>query len=276
MAAASPVTEPSQLGFPIATGLTAEVFGWGEGRVLKLYLPWVSSEVLEREFMITRAVHAAGVPSPAVFETLQIGNRHGIVFERIHGDSMVTRVARKPWTLFAAARQLAELHSTVHDHPAPAELPSQRERLELWINNPGHFAPAEKRRALDHSARLPTANRLCHGDFHPANILFTSKGPLIIDWSAATRGHPLADVARTSVLFETAPLPDDLPLQLRILMKFSRRLLHSCYLKRYLQLRRGTMEEIEFWRIPHRFAGRAWQAQRRAAMAQVESAADFG
>src|SRR2546421_182484 len=89
-----------------------------------------------------RAVHAAGVPSRAVFEPLQIGNRHGIVFERIHGYSVVTRVARKPWTLFAAARQLAELHATLHDHPAPAELPTQRERLELWINSPGDFPPA--------------------------------------------------------------------------------------------------------------------------------------
>ena len=205
---------------------------------------------------------------------MQLGNRYGIVFEHIQGESMVTRVAKKPWTLFAAARQLAELHVGVHDHAAPPELPAQREQLERQIERAEGFSEDKKRRALEHAARLPDDSRaLCHGDFHPGNILFNQDNnhqAVIIDWSAATRGHPLADVARTSVLFEIARILSSAPVQVRIIMKFARRLLHTHYLQAYLKLRPGTLDDIEFWRVPQRFAGAAWLAARQAAMSKAD------
>ena len=39
--------------------------------------------------------------------------------------------------------------------------------------------------------------RVCHGDFHPDNILVSSKEPIAIDWTNAYVGNPLGDVART-------------------------------------------------------------------------------
>ncbi len=42
--------------------------------------------------------------------------------------------------------------------------------------------------------------RLLHGDFHPNNILYTASGPVVIDWSFASSGDPLLDVARTLAL----------------------------------------------------------------------------
>jgi len=42
---------------------------------------------------------------------------------------------------------------------------------------------------------------MCHGDFHPGNVMLSDRGPMIIDWVDACRGNPLADVARTSILF---------------------------------------------------------------------------
>jgi hypothetical protein len=46
----------------IGKGLTSEVFGRGEDRVLKLFFPWVPESTVQREFDITRTVHAAGAP----------------------------------------------------------------------------------------------------------------------------------------------------------------------------------------------------------------------
>ncbi|MDE6790423.1 MAG: aminoglycoside phosphotransferase family protein, partial [Clostridia bacterium] len=43
---------------------------------------------------------------------------------------------------------------------------------------------------------------LCHGDFHPSNIIITADGtPYIIDWAHATQGNASADVARTYLMF---------------------------------------------------------------------------
>jgi uncharacterized protein (TIGR02172 family) len=253
----------------IGSGLTSEVFSWGDTRALKLFLPWVTEATIQREFLIAQATHAAGVPIPAAFEMVQIGKRLGIVLERVRGDSLVRQVERKPWTLFAAARQLAELHAHIHSFAAPDGLPTQREQLDRWTDQAESFSDAKKAEARRHVARLPAASCLCHGDFHPGNIILTANGPVIIDWSGATRGHALGDVARTSVLFESASLPPSTPLHILFLMKVSRRLLHSTYLKRYLELRPGTMEEIETWRVAQRMAGAAWRAWQRDAMAKA-------
>ena len=95
----------------IGKGLTAQVYGWGQGRVLKLFESWRPEEKVERELRATRAVHAAGLPAPAVYEIVEVEARQGIVFERIDGPSMFEQVIARPWRLFAAARQLAELHA---------------------------------------------------------------------------------------------------------------------------------------------------------------------
>ena len=250
----------------VGTGLTSEVFSWGDDHVLKLFLPWVASATIEREFGVTQAICASGVPTPAAIEILQVGERRGIVFERIRGMSLLKRVEGRPWMLFAGARQLAELHARIHACAAPDQLPTQRGQLERWIDEADDFTHEQKERARRHVSKLPAAACLCHGDFHPDNILLTESGPKIIDWSAATRGHPLADVARTSVLFESANLPPTSPVHIRFLMKIARRMLHSAYLKRYLQLSPAALEEIEFWRVPQRMAGSAWRAGRRKAM----------
>ena len=245
----------------LGKGLTSEVFTWGEDCAVKLFLPWMSIAAVEREFTVTRTVHEAGVPSPAVRELIQVGNRNGIVFERVRGVSLLQQVSKRPWTLFSAARRLAELHTHVHERALSAGLPSQREQIERRIGNARNLSHAELEIAKEYLGVLPEGTRLCHGDFHPANILLTTGGPIIIDWSGATCGHPLVDVAQTSVLFERAPLPTDAAYHVHLLMKVARQMLHKTYLRRYLSLRPGGMKELERWRVLLRIAGAGWREQ---------------
>jgi aminoglycoside phosphotransferase (APT) family kinase protein len=47
---------------------------------------------------------------------------------------------------------------------------------------------------------LPEGERLCHGDFHPFNILGPPSRPTLIDWLDASSGVPAADVCRSYIL----------------------------------------------------------------------------
>jgi len=89
---------------------------------------------------------------------------------------------------------------------------------------------------------------LCHGDYHPENVLMTRTGTLIIDWFTATCGNPLADVARTSLLLEAAELPAS-PLA-QWLLGLARAVVHRAYLRRYLRQSRVRPEDIAAWRLP--------------------------
>lgn len=51
---------------------------------------------------------------------------------------------------------------------------------------------------------MPRREHLCHGDFHPGNVILSATDEVVIDWVDASLGDPLADVARTSVLLSGA------------------------------------------------------------------------
>jgi aminoglycoside phosphotransferase (APT) family kinase protein len=102
--------------------------------------------------------------------------------------------------------------------------------------------------ALDRLAQLSDGDVVCNGDFHPDNVVLSRRGPVIIDWSDATRGNPLADVARTSLLFQLANLPPHTPG--RGLIEVGRAIFHRLYLRRYFQLQSASRDELRAWQLP--------------------------
>jgi len=242
----------------IALGGTAEVFTWGDNQVLKLLLEGYPASDVEREARVTEAAHQFGLPVPAVEGVVEMDGRWGIVFERVEGPSMLIAMSKRG--KFAVyARMLAELHAGIHSREI-TELPSQREMLESRIKEVmaavaslTENTPEEREQlrrviegALEVLGQLPDGSAVCHGDYHPDNIIISARGPIIIDWLDATKGNPLADVARTSLLFRVSVPPGAGPV-LRYITHLGGSLLNSIYLKKYLRLRSVTREEIAAW-----------------------------
>ena len=71
---------------------------------------------------------------------------------------------------------------------------------------------------------------MCHGDFHPMNILGSPGREMVVDWLDASRGDPAADVCRSYVL-----------------MKPSYPALASAYLAIYSELSGVGKERILRW-----------------------------
>lgn len=253
MSTPAPPGDPSARtprGALVGRGMTADVYAWGDGRVLKLFHPGRPRHSVEREYRVARAVHAAGVPAPDAFEVVEVGGRWGIVFARVDGPSVLRHVQSRPWALFSAVRWLAELQARIHDCEAPAGLPSQRERVAAGIDAAPGLSAADRQAARARLAELPDGGALCHGDFHPENVLLTGRGPVVIDWSGAARGHPLGDLAVTSRLMRTAGLPPWAPAHAHLMMACFRPALHRSYLKWYFRRCPGTRREVEAWQVP--------------------------
>jgi Ser/Thr protein kinase RdoA (MazF antagonist) len=228
----------------IAIGRTAEVYAWNDRQVLKLFRPEWPDEAVEREASIARAVWEAGLPAPSVGNLLEVEGRRGLILERIDGPSLGTRTGARPWTVLRAARALADLHAQIHDKRVPA-LPSQRESLRSQIDAAPELPGRTREAVLDVLARRPHGEQLCHGDFHPENVLVTNGGMTVIDWFCASQGNPAADVARSSLLLTAAaPLSSPIPTWL---LEGGRRLFHRAYLKRYLDLRPTDLDELRLW-----------------------------
>ena len=243
------------LGTPIAFGRTAEIYPWKDNQVLKLFYDWFSLESIEYEARIARAVHASGLPVPAVGEILRVKDRNGLVYERVDGVSMLEVVFRKPWTAFHYGRRMAELHAEMHASTVEVKLPFQREKLTRRIGESKILPPNLISGLMAALASLPDGGQLCHGDFFPGNIMLTGRGEIIIDWIDASSGNPLADVARTTIIILGAVEASQLP---NPLLKAVARLFHAAYLRRYFALRTGGEEQYRRW-LPVMAGARVWE-----------------
>ena len=229
---------------PVAQGRTAEIYTWDAHHILKLYRDWCPSNWVEYESRIARAVHAAGIPSPAPGEILQVNGRRGLIYERIDGLSMLQDMNRHPWTIWKHARTLAELHVNIHRNSIPG-LPSYKDQLHSAIERTQYLTEVLRDKSLRLLESLPEGQTLCHGDYHPDNILLTSDGPLVIDWMTACSGSSWADVARTRLLLTIGP--KGAGKQVSRLIRTAVWLYHRIYLNRYLASVPDRNHELDRW-----------------------------
>src|SRR6266498_2632911 len=106
-------------GKPIAAGRTAEIYAWGEGRVIKLLRPGFPAYLIQQAEVITTAIYQAGIAAPKIFEVVEVDGRPGIVYERIDGPSLTGSIERHPFRLRDHAALLARLHAAIHTHIYP-------------------------------------------------------------------------------------------------------------------------------------------------------------
>ncbi len=236
----------ADLGAPIGSGRTAEIYAWEPGRALKLFRPDHARDV-EEEHAATRLAGESGAPAPEVFGIEQVDGRPGIVMERVEGESMLALMWRKPWRTRGYSRLLAELQWDLHQLPA-AGLRDQKRELRYDIERGAALSESERAAALGLLDRLPAGDRLCHWDFHPDNIIMTPRGPVIIDWIQAQAGNPVADFGRTTVLFAAATLPGYMNRWKAAALGSARRYFTEVYAARYRQLARPDPRERRDWR----------------------------
>lgn len=229
---------------PIAHGRTADVYLWDDTRVLKLFHNWFDLKSVEYEFKIARAVHASGIKAPMVHELIQVEGRNGLLYERAKGKTMLAMFQYRPNRAFQYARTLARLHADMHERVFDADVPQQHVRLQNKINQADALSSPVKHSLIKALDAMPKGDRVCHGDFHPDNILLTENETTIIDWMDASQGNPLADVARTSIIVLGSIAGKQVPNPfLRVFV----RLFHTSYLREYFRLRPEGRHEYHHW-----------------------------
>ena len=185
------------IGRRLAAGNVAEIFEYGS-RVVKLYKSPDAKATAFREAAIHAAVEAMGLPVPRLWSVRRLEDRWGLVFDRVEHASFAEQMREQPARVAAYLEAMVRLQMRIHAQPA-VHFAGLAARLA------GNIAAAElearrKRQLLEGLAELPDGERLCHGDFHPMNILGNIEQPVVIDWPDARRGDPAADVARSYLI----------------------------------------------------------------------------
>ena len=187
--------------------------------------------------LASRAGHAVPeVPIDSVGAT--IAGRPFIVMRRLPGATLLDVLSEDPMNaLEPAARLMGRTQARLHNLDATGAVRS----LELTGLDAGTYTPfkllddihrlveATQDKALgqlgnwldEHRPESPGDLSVCHGDFHPANILVEDlKLTGVIDWGNYSFGHSEYDVAVTQFIVSIGPLEDSpVPLeQLRAML----------------------------------------------------------
>jgi aminoglycoside phosphotransferase (APT) family kinase protein len=163
----------------IGRGRAADVYALDDGRVLRRYR---NGHPCAAEADLMRYVRQAGYPVPEVLAA----DGPDLVMERLDGRDMLADLASRPWRAVRHGRMLAHLHERLHQIAAP----------------PGLRQP------------FGSGDRVVHLDLHPANVMLTSGGPVVIDWTNAAAGPAGTDVAMAWLIMSSSEV-DDVPWWLR-------------------------------------------------------------
>ncbi len=181
----------------IAARSDKTVYRDGDRRVKVFGADYSKQDVLNEALNQAR-VEETGLNVPRILEVTMVNGKWAIVTEFIEGQTLSKLMAENPERMGEYIDLLVDIQLQIHAKVCPL-----LGRLKDKLNRKIMFTDLDATSRYDLHIRLeamPKHNKVCHGDFHPANIIIAENGtPYIIDWSHAAQGNASADAAITYI-----------------------------------------------------------------------------
>ena len=225
----------------LAAGQFADVYAWGDNHVLKLFHAGFPPAYIALELKNSRSAHALGLPTPGDAGHVEWSQRSGIVFERVDGPTVYELVQTGAQTTARLGRTFFDIQQSIHRCNFSELLPIQAklaERIRLAKQLPQTL----RAEAIDALQRAPLSDTVCHGEFHPMNVILGPSGPVVIDWMDMSRGNPAIDVMRTLLYLRFGSGHE--------ITQATRTEFFNAYLERCREVWSGRMEQLQHWQRP--------------------------
>ena len=254
---------------------------WSAPLVLRLYTSKDQADKAQKEADVQKFAASHGYPAvnPVLIDRQATGFDLPImVMPRVDGRPMLEVVMSNPLKVGRWLGQLAYLQVALHALPTvdcPLERGAPLVERKLQELRDDHTGDTDQARALEwleqHKATVAMEEVvLCHGDFHPLNILIDESGTAnVLDWSDASLGDRHFDVARSVLIFWIAPIIAESTLE-RVALRAARGYLQWQYLRSYRRLYPIDDQRLGYWKALHALV--AWQLVTRVQDPQGELA----
>lgn len=190
------------IGKKIGAGRTAVIYEYGQDKIVKLFKVGFPSAAVQQEYQIGKLVSSMAVPAPQVGSLVKLDGQEGIVYQKISGFTLLEQLIRSFEKAATYIEKFVQLHVKIHSLQSSC-LPDGRQKLVDKIASQKLLQDSIKEQLQAGLSDFPAVNSLCHGDYHPDNIILHNGQLIVIDWVDAYYGYPLLDVARTYLLIST-------------------------------------------------------------------------
>ena len=195
------------IGKLIGVGNTANVYEWEEDKALKLFHKGYSDVAINMEYNNAKAIRDLEFLKPKAYDMISYEDRRGIIYDRLRGESLLDWTIRTE-NISSCADYMSKLHKEIMQNKIQ-DVPNYKDFLRYHI--PNSLPLDERKELLQRIDNLADGNTLCHGDFHPGNILMSEGRMYVIDFMNVCYGNYIYDVARTVFLLEYTPVPPEAP-----------------------------------------------------------------
>lgn len=168
--------------------------------VLKIFGPNYKVSAILNEAMNEARAAETGLPVAKVLEVCKLRDHWCIRREFIEGKTLAEVMDEDRKNLTKYLKEFVAIQCEIFSKTS-GRMGNLADKLDKQIS----ASPLPKENRYDLHMKLQSLSRgksLCHGDFNPSNVIITPSGDWrVIDWSHVRLGDPLADVARTYLLF---------------------------------------------------------------------------
>lgn len=186
----------------IGTGRTAEVYDYKDDKVLKLFYPAFSTNIIEEEHLISKEISNTTSLAPKVFNIVHIRNRTGIVYEKIEGEMLSDYLSGNIINTRRIIRKFAQTQKRISDINVE-NIPNHTDKLRQKILSSCLLSDTEKEIVLKYLSIINN-NEICHGDYHPENVFVDQDYNFkVIDWANMCVSNKYLDIARTYYLIKS-------------------------------------------------------------------------
>ncbi|MDO4494065.1 MAG: phosphotransferase, partial [Clostridia bacterium] len=193
----------------IGKGQCAEVYGYDENRVVKLFYENIGIETILHEYRVTSECFAKGLSAAECFELVRYRGRTGILMQRVCGVSVEQEILKHPEKANEYARKMADTLACVHSKQIKGSaIPAADEFYSECIENcrkDGWISEAESRKLTEFVAAIPCKQTLIHGDYHVLNLMTENDTLRLIDLADVQTGNPVFDLLIANLYLHYLP-----------------------------------------------------------------------
>ncbi|MBN2440223.1 MAG: phosphotransferase [Spirochaetales bacterium] len=188
----------------IAEGGQSRIYNFDETKIIRVPKRESDYERIKYEYDVYKSLEDM-VNVPKVYEIVDYKDIPCLIMEKITGNDLFFNLKKNLFNIFTLPKILATLHSELFQISINNTFENNHNKAIYCISKSTSLSSEIKSILLERLNTLEFGSVLCHGDFHPGNIIEANNHNYIIDWSSATIGSPLFDIAHTFLLLMNIP-----------------------------------------------------------------------